>query len=315
MNTEPTDPNSSGSPTNANGQPIDIVDSQIHLFRTIGVEGALAAMDALRIRSALIDEFWTFKEGEYRYFPGYLLPNKALRHKPALSEHASNRYPDRLSYLIRVDPRDPEIDKVIHEVSEAPHARGIRLIIHKPERIQDLVAGLYRACFAAAERYRVPIFIITHGNSRLLEPHIQEFPGATVILDHVGVARTPAEYEDVLRLAKYANVALKWCHAEKAFGATSYPFPETTEPLRQAINAFGAERIMWASDFTIREEEFSWSDRLFHILRSSHLSEDEKRWILGGSARKLLNWPQPEVAWTPYRSMGPDFTDTNVRKT
>ena len=37
---------------------MDIVDAQAHIFMTIGVDETLAAMDALGIRSVLIDEVW-----------------------------------------------------------------------------------------------------------------------------------------------------------------------------------------------------------------------------------------------------------------
>ena len=62
--------------------------------------------------------------------------------------------------------------------------------------------------------------------------------------------------------------------------------------LRQAIDAFGVERIMWASDYTIARDQNgnSWAQCLYYLLDSDQLSETEKEWLLGGSVRKILNW-------------------------
>ncbi len=265
-------------------------------------------MDALGIRSALIDEFWTREQDGRRHFPGFHLPNGALRATPAQAQHVSNQYPDRFSYLVRVDFRDPQIDAVMRGVAEAPHARAVRMVLNTPEAVQALVAGDCRRCFAAAADHGVPVFVITHGESPQLQPTLKAFPGLRIILDHIGMARQPGQFEDVLTLAAYPNVALKWCHAEVSFGASRYPFPEVEKPLRRAIAAFGAERIMWASDFTIRQSEFNWADRLFYIRNSPTLTAEEKSWILGRTARRLLDWPAPDVAWRRFSSVGRDFT-------
>lgn len=52
-------------------------------------------------------------------------------------------------------------------------------------------------------------------------------------------------------LAKYPNVALKWAHAPRLGGVDErFPFPTAMEYLLRAVDAFGRERILWASDYT-----------------------------------------------------------------
>jgi L-fuconolactonase len=43
----------------------------------------------------------------------------------------------------------------------------------------------------------------------------------------------------------------------------------------------------------------NWGEALFSIRHSPSLSEDEKAWILGRTARKMLNWPPPEKPRKP----------------
>jgi hypothetical protein len=57
---------------------------------------------------------------------------------------------------------------------------------------------------------------------------------------------------------------------------------------------FGPERVMWASDYTMIRRA-NWGEALFSIRHSPSLSEDEKAWILDGTARWVLNWPPPQT--------------------
>ena len=51
---------------------------------------------------------------------------------------------------------------------------------------------------------------------------------------------------------------------------------------------------MWASDYTVARDQNgnSWGQCLYYVLDSDQLSRTEKEWILGGSVRKILNWPR-----------------------
>lgn len=284
--------------TNNTQIPGGIIDSQIHLFRTIGLDAGLAAMNALGIQGAVIDEFWTVEQGGRELFSGYGLANGATRAMPSQAMHASSRYPNRFRYLARTDHRDPDVHHWIKFIADSPHACATRLIVRSEVEVRDFREGRYRPCFQAAADHGVPIFLfLDEGDTAPAIRYIEEFPSATIILDHMGMGRsreevrTPDKLEATLKLAVYKNVFIKWCHAYFGFGTMTYPFEGTREPLRRTVDAFGAERLMWASDFTIREHEVSWMDRLLSVRESPVLSNEEKGWILGGTARAVLGWP------------------------
>jgi predicted TIM-barrel fold metal-dependent hydrolase len=275
--------------------PIDVVDSQIHLFRTMGLTNGLSAMDALGISSAVIDEYWLYKDGARDVFPGYRLPNGATRVIPLQAELASIKHPDRFSYVVRLDHRDPGMRSWMRIVSDSPNARAIRLIVRTEDELRAFANGEYRDCFVEASNAGLPIFLfIENGNIELSRLYLEEFSTVSVIADHLGMARKPGQFDNLIRLSNYGNLLVKWCHAEITFGARSFPFKETHAPLRIAIDSFGADRIMWASDFTVRQQEYSWIDRLTYLRDADFLTAQEKFWILGGTARKHLTWPAPK---------------------
>jgi predicted TIM-barrel fold metal-dependent hydrolase len=75
------------------------------------------------------------------------------------------------------------------------------------------------------------------------------------------------------------------------FGATEFPYEPLRPILRRAIQAFGAERLLWASDRTVTRPAMQWSDLVHYLRDDPELSRDEKEQILGGNSRRIFNWP------------------------
>ncbi|GGC37063.1 hypothetical protein GCM10011371_25600 [Novosphingobium marinum] len=287
---------------------MEIVDSQIH-FGPGGIDETLSAMDALGISAVLADEFW----GLETWGPGYRLPGGAYRVTAPTAELANWLYPDRFSYVLRVDRLDPEVLSIVRMARDAPGLRAIRMLPGlTAEELGAFESGGYDPIFAEAERLGLPCFIFIPGQARLVGPYLERFPQLRLVVDHCGMpmeegisfldAQTPDEadaadgpdlscFEDVLNLARWPNVALKWSHGPGMFRVRDYPFDALWPHLRRAIEAFGADRIMWASDNGGNQTGESWAEMLFCLLDCPDFTDEEKAWLLGGTVRKVLNWP------------------------
>lgn len=287
---------------------MDIVDCQFHLGKG-EIDSTLRAMNALGIRSVLVDEFW----GEFgtthptHIQPGYLLANGAWRAAWPTAEQAGILYPDRFAYLVRIDPRDPDIESVMQTVGTSPHARAFRLQpVWTMDDVSAFANGAYDAVLGLAQEIGLPICVFIPGYVELLIPYLRRFPKLKFIIDHCGMgfpgipagrphdeaqkSRMPDYLDTVCKLAEFPNVALKWSHAQNLLGAQIYPYEPLRPLLRKVINAFGKERVLWASDNSVIPNH-TWSN-LLHCLRDDpELSQSEKEWILGRSARQILNWP------------------------
>jgi L-fuconolactonase len=303
---------------------IEIIDAQVHLnqlgadWRTASIDSLIAAgiqaMDAVGIDRVLIGEAHGF-DAQFRPL-GEELPNGAIRTAFPFSERAVELHPSRFAYHVVVDFRDPELDRLTAEVQTRSGANSMRIVpVPQTGAVDSLEHGEFDALFASAERYRVPVFAWVPGRAHLLLPYIQRFPKLQFIIDHCGVGVAPlrtggelpvtmqssltksrddrlTELMRVCEMAQYRNVALKWCHAPGLLSEEDYPYRDVIPLLRQAIEAFGVERIMWASDYTVARDQNanSWAQCLYYLLDSDQLSRTEKEWILGGSARQVLSW-------------------------
>jgi L-fuconolactonase len=271
------------------------------------VDYAVATMDALGLRAVLIDEWAGFHNPVTKrgHLPGRFLPNGAVRGEQPFSELAVKLHPDRFGYVARIDPIDPDLEELMAGVRRKPGALCLRIVpVPEAGELDLFVSGGFQALFAAAERHQVPIFAWFPGRSKLLVPYLEQFPDLQVILDHCGLSRTEgelgieAQLDDVLSLSKYPNLALKWCHAPSQLSREAYPFRDVMPHLRRAIDAFGVNRIMWASDHTQSKAHHSWAEALYYLRDSDQLSQDEKTWILGRSVRSILHWPELDEGQT-----------------
>jgi L-fuconolactonase len=239
------------------------------------------------------------------------------------AEYAVAKFPDRFKYIpmIMQPPGDDTVydyGSRVEELAKRPAVRGIRLIVgypHTGEGAELLKAGRFDDVFAAAQGARLPIFVMATDYLPLLDSYIEKYPDIEFALDHLGIPHPPMDdldsprwraLDDVLALARHSNVNLKLCGAP-ALSEEGYPFNDVWPALERIIEAFGAERLFWASDagrfygrvgFHLRlDNADSYPGR--HTLAESiglyrytdRLDNEQKRLILGGTLERILKWP------------------------
>ena len=289
----------------AAGKP-DIVDAQIHLGPG-GIAEVLAAMDALGIGAALIDEYWL---RSFANEPHHALAGGVQRPVAPTAELAAQLHPERFSYLLRVHRQDPEYASIIRQLRDAPGGRALRIDPGMSgDLLREFAGGGYDPILAAAADNGLPLFAFAPDNPAAFARAARAFPGLKLIVDHCGVfsnsmrtgfANLPplseteqtALFDQVLALSEFPNVALKWGHSSGMFDRPAWPGEGLWPILRRAIAAFGAARVMWASDYSVNQRGESWAELLYGVLGDPDLNQDEREWVLGKSLRSWLDWPR-----------------------
>jgi predicted TIM-barrel fold metal-dependent hydrolase len=267
---------------------MEVIDAQVHLNH-LGIDACIAAMDAVGIDGAIIDQFPP---------SGTRLPGGAVRYRYDISQEAVRRFPARFAYVARIDPADPDRERIIAEVRGHPGRLGIR--VDQPSAA-ELGGGGYTAFFRAAMQREVPIWIVLPGRMAELRPQVEAFPDLQFIVDHAGMPETwPrtgadrfAPLEGLIELAGYRNVAVKWGHMSK-MSARPFPYDDILTQLRRVVDAFGPDRVMWESDWTQCRGHETLAEMLFSIRVADAFSDADKEWLLGRSALTLMRWDRPQ---------------------
>jgi L-fuconolactonase len=219
-----------------------IIDSHVHVAPNWyePVESLLFHMDTVGVDKAILVQ----QQGQFdnRY----------------LLECAWNNA-DRLYAVVLVDVKRADAVDQLQDLAEQG-AHGIRL------RPTDRSAGSDPlAIWRQAETLSLPVSCV--GSLELFSDPafaqvIEAVPNATIIIEHLGSANIPDEEgapyplrRRVFDLARYPNVAIKFhglgeiCHRAQPF-PQPFPFERANlELFDLAYQAFGADRLLWGSDY------------------------------------------------------------------
>jgi predicted TIM-barrel fold metal-dependent hydrolase len=271
---------------------MDIVDAQVHVFYATGEQETLAVMNALGIQSMVIDELWHHTP-EGASWPFRDFGNGVRRFVTPQAQAAVLRHPDRFSLLQRVTRHDPDLTSVFSILGDTPGCRAVRINLRPREERQAFLDGGYDDLLKLAERRNLAVCVLMHGQNtaQVLRGTVQRFGGVRFVLDHLANPKSPEQWNDVLGLGSLKNLWLKWCHGHHFFEAGPYPFPGLQKEMARAIDAYGVQRMVWASDFTHDRGGVTWGDLFYYVRESPLLSEGDKEWLMGRSAREVFNWP------------------------
>jgi L-fuconolactonase len=277
---------------------LDVVDAQIHLRG--GVDRAVAAMDAVGVESAVID-IWPPDTHE--------IANGVIRYDYGFAKDAMERLPGRFAYMARLDPDDPDMDDLLAQIAATPGTVCVRT--HDRDCME---AGGDAAMLAAAGRHGVPVMIYVAQRYEALMRYVRQFDDVLFIIDHCGIsvgegfggrsAPEPASYyiDALMQFAPFANVALKWSQSPR-LTREPYPFRDVTEQLLRIVDAFGVDRVMWGSDYTVTRNHHTYAEALFYLRDSDRLSASDKESLFGGTLRHFRGRTSMKSLTTVRRMM------------
>jgi L-fuconolactonase len=187
---------------------------------------------------------------------------------------------------------DPEL---IRNWCSRPGMHGLRVTFNTPEKQAHLADGSVDWLWQAAERADVPVMVLLPGAVPRVAQIAQRFAGLRLCIDHLGIprgAKDAAAFEhlpQLLALARHANVTVKAGGMPAYSTLDAYPYPSLHGYLRQVYDAFGPERIFWASDLTRMSCDYREVVTLFSE-GIAWLAPQDRRLIMGEAVCRWLGW-------------------------
>ncbi len=245
-------------------------------------ESIVETMDACGIDSALlVQAFHTY------HFDNSYAIDVALK------------YPGRFKSVVVIDQSLPDAPDVITDLVENKGVRGVRLM-----KVQDGIYGDPKTFPLWQRMTELKIGVcfnkIVTADLPDLKAILDRFPDVAIALDHswavsLKTARPPYDnFNPLMELARYPNLYLKVA-------------PNLTHDLIDQkgdskafwsllVEKFGAERIMWGSNYPAHWNHYGKVPERLQIMRDelSFLSTDQQKWIFGETALRV--WPSLKKA-------------------
>ncbi|MGH2353881.1 MAG: amidohydrolase family protein, partial [Chloroflexota bacterium] len=204
------------------------------------------------------------------------------------------RYPGRFVGACLVDPLSgDEAPRRLEQLTQQHGFQGLRL---NPAAYQGgtwldepATHPLWRK---AAQLGTIVSLLIRPEQMRRAETMIAKHPDVRVIIDHLGrpaVKEGPpyAGFQDTLRLARYPNTYVK-VSGIPVVSQQEYPYRDVWPVIRLVLDAWGPERLMWATDFPHIVRQCGYQRCL--ELVTEHLdclTATDREWLLVRTAHSL----------------------------
>lgn len=203
------------------------------------------------------------------------------------------QYPGTFLGVCRVDPSDPASPDHLSALTEQGF-RGVRISPAGNESGDWFRGPLMPPLWKRCGELKVPMTVLAPITrmpdvARLLE----KMPELMVVIDHMADCPIdqPQELEKLIALKRYPNVFVKISHTW-SISKQPYPWFDAQEYVNRLYQAFGPQRLMWATDWPIIEGHSEYAKALA-VVRDSmkFLNADDRHWMLSKTIERV--WPFP----------------------
>ena len=204
-------------------------------------------------------------------------------------------HPGTFSGVAIVDEHDPDVAANMKKLVDQG-VRGFRISAGAQKNISAWIGspGMATVWKTAAELKASVCPLINPNTLPLIDKMCEWYPDTSVVIDHfarIGMAGKMNETDmaNLLRLARHRKAHVK-ASAFYALGAKKAPYLDMGPLIRRVRDAFGPQRVMWASDCPFQVDPgHNYHDSIALIRdRLDFLTESDKTWMLRGTAEKVF---------------------------
>ncbi len=249
-----------------------------HLKTPMGYEDMLREMDSAGVdRGIIVPPSWEGDRNDYALM-------------------AAHQHPERFAVMGRLCLEDPISKALIPTWMSDPAMLGVR-VNFSDSKLRWLSDGTADWFWPAAEKAGVPVMMHCPGQQAKIGEIAARYPALRIIIDHMNLStRLPVDaigesVRATALLARFTNLNVK-LSSVPVYSRDDYPYHNMDHHLRHMIDSFGAERCHWGSDLSHGKGKIPYENYVRHFTAGSFFrSEEERRWVMGGSLQKLLKWP------------------------
>ncbi len=204
------------------------------------------------------------------------------------------KYPGKFSGVAVIDQDGKEPETEMKRLKSGG-VRGFR-IYPKARPIEDWLGseGLHQMFGVGAKENLTMCCLIDPSALPALDRMCRDFPETPVVIDHlcrIGVSGRvePRDVKALCDMARHKRVHVK-VSAFYALGEKRAPYRDLAPLIKQVYDAFGPERLMWATDCPYQVVGgHNYRDSVALVRDGlEFLSENDKDWILRRTAEKVF---------------------------
>jgi predicted TIM-barrel fold metal-dependent hydrolase len=207
------------------------------------------------------------------------------------------RWSDRFRGMCLINPSDPDapttLEKLVMEdgycavrINPNLYPQGVGLDSDFSDRIFEKVAEL-----------KITVgFLISPDHFDAVDALLTRHPNVNMIVDHFGHCHARdgspevnANFQKLLSLAKHPRLHVKLSEFPRA-SLEEYPHKDLHSWTHALLQAFGAQRLMWGTDFPFIIQQCGYTRGLTVLCgETPGIDPEDMEWLLGKTAEKVLS--------------------------
>ena len=128
----------------------------------------------------------------------------------------------------------------------------------------------------------------------MMQEIVEKFPNLKIAIGHFGMVTRDGWLEQI-KLGKNKNVFIESGGITWLFNDEFYPYPSAVKAIKEAAELVGFEKLMWGSDYPRTMTAITYKMSLDFIQETNEISEEEKRLLLGGSAKSFYGFNDLQI--------------------
>lgn len=156
-----------------------------------------------------------------------------------------------------------------------------------------LDSALGKRIFAAAGELRMPVgFLINADHFDAVSNLCDAYPDTVAVIDHFGHCRPSAgaepAFEALLAMSRHSNLHVKLSEFPRA-SFEEWPYADLHRWVYRLIESYGADRLMWATDFPFIVSQCGYERGLTLLTEQvPGLDAETLEWLVGKTAEKVF---------------------------
>lgn len=207
---------------------------------------------------------------------------------------AIERYPDAFRGVAIIDEKQSDTRGEMRRLKQQG-VRGFRLYADKAAAESWLESPDMKALWTCGADEGLAMCLLANPDALpAVQKLCKRFPKTPVVVDHfarIGM-QGPIRQEDLDNLCRLADSQQTFVKTSAfyALGKKQAPYTDLSPMIRTLRDAFGAERLMWATDCPYQVQEgHTYADSIALIRdRLEFLSDDDKAWMLRKTAERVF---------------------------
>ncbi|MFI4877074.1 MAG: amidohydrolase family protein [Blastopirellula sp. JB062] len=203
------------------------------------------------------------------------------------------KYPQTFRGVAVIDHEQPKVGETMRQLQKQG-VSGFRLYANAQATAAWLGSSAMAEMWKQAAETGQAICLLANPDALpSIEKLCRKFPQTRVVVDHfarIGVDGQirSRDLENLCRLASFPQTYVK-TSAFYALGKKKAPYQDLAPMILRLRDAFGAERLMWASDCPYQVEQGHTYAASISLIRDQldFLSEEEKAWMLRKTAHSV----------------------------